>query len=148
MGYSNGNLKNYEFTYNNSGFDFRKLWEIPAHRGNLNCIYVDPNYILTGGEDGILRVWARKTHELVIQLSAHHKDVFNIFADINKPNIIYTCGGDRNLNTFDIKLQKRVNIHSIKNGLICGIAQRPDSDNEISINFLTLYSNSILWTQL
>lgn len=112
--------------------EFVKIWEIPAHRGNLNCIHVDPNYILTGGEDGILRIWTRETHELVIQLPAHHKDVFTILPDINKPNLIYTCGADKNMNCFDIKLQKRVNLHSINNGIITGIVQRTSPEYEIS----------------
>jgi len=109
-----------------------KLWEIPAHRGNVNTIYVDGNYILTGGEDGIVRVWTRKTHELIIQFSAHHKDVFQVIADINKPNVIYSCGMDRSLNTFDIKLQKRINFYNVKNGFICGIGQKINPDYEIS----------------
>ena len=56
-----------------------KLFDIPAHKGNINCIYVDGNYILTGGEDDIIRVWTRRTHELII----HHSNVRCLFADIN-----------------------------------------------------------------
>jgi WD40 repeat protein len=135
IGYSTGYIRNYEYSNN----EFVKLWEIPAHRGNVNCIYVDGNYILSGGEDGILRVWTRKTHELVLQLPAHHKDVMSVLADINKPNLVYTCGGDKNMNCFDIKLGKRANLHSITNGIITGIAQRLSSENEISnINNLNI----------
>lgn len=105
---------------------------------------MDSNYILTGGEDGIVRVWTRKTHELIIQLPAHHKDVYNVFADINKPNLIYSCGGDRNLNCFDIKLQKRVNIHEIKNGMITGMVQKKNSEFEISKIILIIFS--YMWT--
>jgi hypothetical protein len=82
---------------------------------------------------------------LIIQFPAHHKDVYNVFADLNKPNIIYTCGADRSLNTYDIKLQKRVNLHNIKNGTICGIAQRLDGRNELS---KILIYFSFLWIQL
>lgn len=131
IGFADGFLKNYTISFT-PNFSFNKIWEVPAHRGNVNTIYVDGNYILTGGEDGIVRVWTRKTHELIIQFSGHHKDVYNVFPDLNKPNLIYSCGGDRSLNTFDIKLQKRVNIHNIKNGFICGIAQKLDADYEIS----------------
>jgi hypothetical protein len=69
---------------------------------------------------------------LTIQLSGHHKDTFCVFPDLNKPNLIYSCGGDRNLNCFDIKLQKRVNLHSLKNGVIYGMGQKIDGNNEIS----------------
>ncbi len=126
IGYNTGFLKNF------SPDGTQRLWEIPAHKGNVNCIFVNSNYILTGGEDGILRVWTRKTHELTIQFSAHHKNTNCILPDINKPNLIYTCGGDRNLNCFDLKLHKRVNLHSLKNGFLCGIGQRKDANNEIS----------------
>ena len=125
LGYSSGSLKN--FTNDLS----IKLFDIPAHRGNVNCIYVDGNYILTGGEDGIVRVWTRKNHELVIQIPAHHKNVRSVFADLNKPNIIYSCGEDRELLCFDLKLQKRLTTQSIPNGYLCGIAQKLDKDYEI-----------------
>ena len=125
IGYSNGGLKN--FTNDLS----IKLFDIPAHKGNVNCIYVDGNYILTGGEDGIVRVWTRKTHELIIQIPAHHKNVRTVFADVNKPNLIYSCGEDRELICFDLKLQKRLTTQAIKNGYMCGISQKQDGDNEI-----------------
>lgn len=69
---------------------------------------------------------------MVIQLPAHHTNVYSVIADINKPNIIYSCGADKNLNCFDIKLQKRVNTHSIKNGVMYGIVQKLQSEYEIS----------------
>ena len=31
--------------------------------------------VITGGEDGIVRVWTRRTHELIIQIPAHHSNV-------------------------------------------------------------------------
>lgn len=125
IGYSNGSLKNFANDLTT------KIFDIPTHRGNVNCIYVDGNYILTGGEDGIVRVWTRRTHELIIQIPAHHKNVRSVFADINKPNIIYSCGEDRELNCFDLKLQKRLTTQSIPNGYLTGIAQKLDKEYEI-----------------
>jgi WD40 repeat protein len=124
------NLNNGESTF--SSYEFVQNWSIPTHRGNVNCIYVDGNYIITGGEDGVVRIWGRKTRELIIQLPAHEKNVFNVFPDLNMPNVIYSCGEDRNLNTFDIKLQKRINNHRMKNGFIRGIIQKYDKEFEIS----------------
>lgn len=47
-----------------------QLWEIAgAHRGAITAIYADENYILTGGEDGAVRVWARATNKLLIQFN-------------------------------------------------------------------------------
>ena len=40
-----------------------QLWEISnAHRGAVTALYADANYILSGGQDGAVRVWNRKTH--------------------------------------------------------------------------------------
>ena len=100
----------------------------------MNCIYVDQNYILTGGEDGVLRVWTRISRELTMQFPAHHKDVLNIFPHVKYPNLICTCGADRKLNIFDLKNQKRVNQHEVKNGIITSIAQKNNPDYEISNN--------------
>jgi cilia- and flagella-associated protein 52 len=50
--------------YETSG---RVLWEIAnAHRGAVTSVYCDANYILSGGEDGAVRVWARTTRKLLI----------------------------------------------------------------------------------
>lgn len=130
IGYSNGVLRNYDNKLTSL------IWEITAHRGKINCIYVDGNYILTGGEDGIIRVWTRKTHELVMQFSAHHKEVHSLFADRNMPNIIYSGGEDKTMNCFDLKLQKRVIVHNMKNGFIFDMDQKHDGDKEIiSVGF-------------
>jgi WD40 repeat protein len=46
------------------------LWEIAgAHRGALTSVYADSNYILTGGQDGAVRVWSRQNNKLLIQFN-------------------------------------------------------------------------------
>ena len=107
IGYGNGILKNYSNDFS------EKLFEIQAHKGSVNCIYVDGNYILTGGQDGIVRIWTRRNHELVMQIPAHHSNVREVFADINKPNLIYSCGDDKELICYDMKMQKRFNLFCI-----------------------------------
>jgi WD40 repeat protein len=45
----------------------RILWEVAnAHRGSVTTVYADANYILSGGEDGAVRVWARTNRKLLI----------------------------------------------------------------------------------
>lgn len=45
----------------------RILWEIiSSHRGAVTSLFVDANYIITGGEDGAVRLWARTTRKLLI----------------------------------------------------------------------------------
>ena len=141
IGYGNGILKNYSNDFS------EKLFEIQAHKGNVNCIYVDGNYILTGGQDGIVRIWTRRNHELVMQIPAHHANVREVFADINKPNLIYSCGDDRELICYDMKLQKRLNTQRVNNGIITGIAQKLERENEELI-VLYVFGISIKLIQL
>lgn len=43
------------------------VWEVAnAHRGSITAIYADANYILSGGEEGAVRVWARANRKLLI----------------------------------------------------------------------------------
>ena len=47
-----------------------QLWDVSqAHRGAVTAIYADQNYILTGGQDGAVRVWNRRTRQLLIQFN-------------------------------------------------------------------------------
>ena len=47
-----------------------QIWEIAnATRGAITAVYADANYILTGGADGAVRVWARQTRQLLIQFN-------------------------------------------------------------------------------
>lgn len=44
-----------------------QVWEIAnAHRGAITTVYADQNYILTGGEDGAVRVWSRTARKLLV----------------------------------------------------------------------------------
>jgi WD40 repeat protein len=62
-GWRDGFIRAYETTG-------RVLWEIAnAHRGSVTSLYCDANYILSGGEDGAVRVWARTTRKLLIQFN-------------------------------------------------------------------------------
>jgi WD40 repeat protein len=47
-----------------------QIWEIAnATRGAITTVYADSNYILTGGQDGAVRVWGRQTRQLMIQFN-------------------------------------------------------------------------------
>jgi len=90
----------------------RVVWEIAnAHRGSVTSLYVDANYILSGGEDGAVRVWARTSRKLLIQFNDQKKDIVSLFPDINKPYEIHSCSMDRSISTYDLKQEKRVNGH-------------------------------------
>lgn len=47
-----------------------QIWEVAnAHRGAITSVYADANYILTGGEDGAVRVWSRSVRQLLVQFN-------------------------------------------------------------------------------
>ena len=49
------------------------MWEVAnAHRGAITAIYADANYILSGGEEGAVRVWARANRKLLIQFNGKY----------------------------------------------------------------------------
>lgn len=125
IGLANGNIKNYDYFL--SSF----LWEMASHRGKVNSIFVNANYILSGGEDGVIRVWGRQNHEMIIQVPGHHKEVRGVIADNENPNIIYSGGDDKTLNSYDLKLQRRNQVHTLKNGFIFGIDQKKTGNREV-----------------
>lgn len=110
----------------------RVVWEIAnAHRGSVTSLYVDANYILSGGEDGAVRVWARTSRKLLIQFNDQKKDIVSLFPDINKPYEIHSCSMDRSISTYDLKQEKRVNGHQTPQGALFGMTQRKDHENEL-----------------
>lgn len=113
------------------------IWEIAnAHRGSITSVYADANYILSGGQDGAVRVWARVNKKLLIQFNGkskiyflsniylytdQKKDIVSLFPDLDRPHIIHSCSMDRSVSTYDLKLEKRINGHSTTNGALYGM---------------------------
>ena len=52
------------------------VWDVAnAHRGSVTALYVDANYIISGGQEGAVRVWARTNRKLLIQFNGKYKFV-------------------------------------------------------------------------
>lgn len=108
------------------------IWEITgAHKGKVTCVYADANYILSGGEEGAVRVWGRTNRKLLIQFHDHKKDVVSLFPDIQQSHIIHSCSMDRSLNTYDLKAESKINGHQTKNGSLFGMSQRKNNEFEL-----------------
>jgi WD40 repeat protein len=107
-------------------------WEVPnAHKGGVTSLFVNNNYILSGGEDGALRVWSRSSHQLLTQFTDNRRTVTRVFPDIKTTHLIHSCGIDRIINTYDLKLERRVVRHEIGSGTIMDMTQRKDSELEL-----------------
>ncbi len=118
------------------------LWEmIGTHRGAVTSVYADENYLLSGGEDGAVRVWARLNRKLLIQFNDHVKDVVALFPDVQENHKIHSASLDRSICTYDLKVEQKVNGHQTKNGSLFGLTQR--KDNELELGKPTY--PSVLW---
>jgi len=128
-GWQDGFIRCFEISKSNKA---ALKWEIVnAHRGAVTCIYVDENYILSGGEDALVRVWSRKVRQMVTQINPHKKEISCVFPDLEKPNIIHSCSIDKIIHTFDLKTEKKVILHQAKNGQVLSMSQRKDNELEL-----------------
>lgn len=107
-------------------------WEIPnAHKGAVSALFINQNYILSGGDDGALRVWARTSHQLLTQFTDNRRTLTRVFPDLKMAHLIHASGIDRIVNTYDLKLERRVVHHEIGSGSILDMTQRKDNELEL-----------------
>lgn len=107
-------------------------WEIPtAHKGNICSIYMDQNYILSGGEDGLIRIWSRGVRKMISQINFHTKAVTRVMPDFAKPNLIHSCSMDKQVHSYDLKLEKKIAYHTAKNGHILDMTQKRTREFEL-----------------
>lgn len=114
----------------------RLNWEIPvAHRDGVKClsIHVDPTlqYFVSGGSDGVVRIWKYSNRELVTGYSEHRHGVLQCCIDTLRPNIVHSVGGDNSVLSYDIKANRRVISHTMTGGMLLSLAQRIDSEQEL-----------------
>ncbi|KAH8066870.1 WD repeat-containing protein [Aureococcus anophagefferens] len=74
-------------------------WAIPtAHRRPVSAIacHVEQKlaYLVTGSEDGSVRVWNLSTREVMMQFAEHHKGVTGLVVDAADPRLFHSGGLD------------------------------------------------------
>lgn len=107
-------------------------WEIPnAHRGGVTALAVTDGYIASGGEDGIVRIWTRSTHEFIFQFTEHKKPVSSVLVDTKQPHILHSCSLDRTVFTYDLKAERRIVNHMAKDCSFTAMTQRLDREDEL-----------------
>jgi hypothetical protein len=87
--------------------------EKQCHKGAVTAIYIDSNYMLTGG---VGKAWNRDSITLIIEYFGHKGEVKEIRPDINKVNLVYSVGSDKYLFCYDLRLQKQVFVKGFSNG--------------------------------
>lgn len=114
----------------------RQIWQIPnAHRGGVTCVAVhctgSLQYMVSGGADGVVRIWRLSNRELVTQFSEHSKTVTRVLVDVLKPNLVHSSSLDMSVLTYDLKTQKRTVSHLVQRGCFTDMTQRVDSEQEL-----------------
>ena len=128
-GWNDGFIRCYEMSKNTFS---AMQWEIAnAHKGAVSTVYADANYVLSGGEDALVRVWSRQVRKLTYQIAIHIKRVTRVFPDILKTNIIHSCSIDKTVHSYDLKKSKKVMFHTHHNGQILDMSQRVDHEQEL-----------------
>lgn len=94
---------------------FTKLWDMQnVHRGRVNCMLVcktrlnSHELLLTGGDDGILRVWNYCTQQFMAQYPLMIGKVLHLISDFEHPEFVHVLGDAQQLITFSLKRESIV----------------------------------------
>lgn len=103
-----------------------------VHRGKVTAICVTPEFIASGGGDGILRVLTHQTRTLINEIVCHNGPILQIIPAFMHQERVHTVSTDRTVNTTDISTGKRI-CQSLISGRISftSIQQFTDGETEI-----------------
>lgn len=110
-------------------------WEIPrAHRGGVSTVTLGGRILLTGGTDGVVRIWGARSHALVATYPAHGGAVNGIVVDSEDPSLVHSCGADSSVVTYDLKKSRKVRTFqssAAATGALSGLAQSKSGELEL-----------------
>ena len=127
-GFSDGSLRAYSITpatvaaaslnlqsTGGSGVSGGQLesWRINAHKGAVSCITGNRAIVVTGGPDGRVLVWARHSHDLLLTFNDHTKPLVSVLLDCKNPEVLYSVGQDRIVNTYSMRAERRLRLHAL-----------------------------------
>lgn len=90
-----------------------EAWKVNAHRGGVTCIAGNRAVVITGGADGRMNVWARRSHDLLLSFNDHSKPVVTVLVDVANPELVYSVSSDRSINTYSLRAERRVRQHAL-----------------------------------
>jgi len=111
-GYSDGRLISFDCAQG------MQLWEVDdAHKGGVTCVQLASNvrFVLTGGNEGEVRVWDFRTREMATHLKEHGSRV-NGLKLFPGDQYAISASRDRCLLTWDLVAQRRLTAHRAKHG--------------------------------
>lgn len=120
-GWSDGKIRAFRVD-NNS-----QLWQIDnAHKNGVTCIALSSNFkfIVSGGQEGEIRVWEIRSRELVAHLKEHTSKVTKIIIFEDDIHML-SCSRDKSILCWDMKNQKRISNQTLRMGGINCISVNP-----------------------
>jgi len=69
--------------------------------------------VVTGGPDGRVNVWARRSHDLLLSFNDHTKPLVAVRIDCANPEVLYSVGQDRAVNTYSLRAERRLRVHAM-----------------------------------
>jgi len=121
-GWADGRIRSHDVDSGNA------LWLIDnAHRGGVTALTLSHNqrFILSGGEEGEVRVWELRTRELVSHLKEHNMPVRSIALYEDNFHAI-SVSRDRSILCWDLRSEKRITSHQQRMGGINSVALSGD----------------------
>ncbi|GBG29146.1 Guanine nucleotide-binding protein subunit beta-1 [Hondaea fermentalgiana] len=130
------------------------LWCIKdAHAGGVTALRLSNNmrYVVTGGENGEVRVWEMRMRQLVSHLKEHTRAVTRIVLFDDDVHAI-SCSRDKSFLCWDLREDKRISAHTQRMGGINDISMNHDQTvvitmgQERTISFWDLRESSPIAT--
>jgi len=130
------------------------LWVLKdAHTGGVTALRLANNmrYVITGGENGDVRVWELRMRQLVSHLKEHTRAVTKIVLFDDDMHAI-SCSRDRSFLCWDLRQDKRISSHTQRMGGINDLALNHDQTvvitmgQERTISFWDLRDSSPIIT--
>jgi cilia- and flagella-associated protein 52 len=98
--------------------NMKQMWQIAsAHRMAVTCVATytgpDSSYVVSGAEDGTVRIWSLKSKEMMLQFAEHQKPVTSVIVDLVNPALVHSSSIDCQVLTYDIKRERRTVGHLV-----------------------------------
>ena len=111
----------------------KEEWNIlSSHNKGVTTMVMNKTYIITGGNDGCLRIWARTNRKLITQLEMHSAPITKLLVDIKDPTLIHTCSLDKDVHSYSLRKEKKVISHRATNGYFNDMVQSRHNELELS----------------
>lgn len=127
-GWEDGMVRSHAVGCADPADDGQLLWRIPnAHKGGVSSLALAANqrFIVSGGGDGLVRVWELRSRELISDLKQHTMGITQV-ALYNDDVHALSCGRDRSFVCWDLRRETRVSSHTQRMGTINALALTKD----------------------